>query len=211
MLEDAPKSTPRGKPLTPKGIPAFLEAADRYPGRPQTKLALRLLMLTFTRKRELIEAPWEELDLERGEWVITAERMKMEKPHIVPLSRQSVECFGKLKRLANGSRFVFPNLGDPRKPMAATTLNKMLETIGYAGRFTPHSARSTASTILNGQGWSPDAIERQLAHTERDQVRGAYNHADFLEERQRMMQAWADYLDALASGADVVPIRGRAA
>src|SRR5262249_9036356 len=90
---ELPKPKPRGRPLTAKEIPVFLEAADRYPAKPQTKLAVRLLMLTFTRKRELIEAPWTEIDLDRAEWVITAERMKMGRPHIVPLSRQAVECF----------------------------------------------------------------------------------------------------------------------
>lgn len=204
---ELPNGTPKGRPLTGKSIPAFLEAADRYAGRTQTKLAIRLLFLTFTRKTELIEAPWEEIDLDRAEWVISAERMKMAKPHIVPLCRQAIEAFHKLKELAGASKYVFPNIGDPRRPMAQTTLNKVFSTIGYDGKFTPHGVRSTASTILNGQGWSADAIERQLAHTERDQVRAAYNHADFLDERCRMMQSWADYLDGLCAGADVVPIR----
>lgn len=204
---ELPKPKPRGRPLTAKEIPVFLEAADRYPGRTATKLAIKLLMLTFVRKRELIEATWDELDLERGEWVIPAGRMKMEKPHIVPLSRQAIECFEKLKPLAFGSPYVFPNLGNPKKPMGASTLNKVFEEIGYGGSFTPHGARSTASTALNAQGWGADAIERQLAHAERDLVRAAYNHSDHLDERKRMMQAWADYLDALCSGASVANIR----
>jgi integrase len=207
---DLPKGAPKGKPLSVKAIPAFLEAADRYDGRLQTKLAVRLLFLTFTRKLELLHAPWEEIDLKAAEWIISAERMKMAKPHIVPLSRQAIDTFKKLKELAGSSIYVFPNLGDPRKPMAGTTINKMFDAIGYAGKFTPHGVRSTASTVLNGQGWSADAIERQLAHTERDQVRAAYNHSDFLDERRNMMQAWADYLDGLCAGADVVPIRGKA-
>lgn len=211
---EMPEPKPRGRPLTAKEIPAFLEAVDRYPGRVATKLAVKLLMLTFVRKRELIEATWDEIDLDRGEWVIPAERMKMQKPHIVPLSRQAVECFKLLKPLAFGSDYVFPNIGDRGKPMSAATLNKVFDTIGYGdGRFTPHGARATASTALNTQGWTPDAIERQLAHTERDVVRAAYNHSDHMEERRRMIQAWADYLDALAAGADkVVPLHaGRAA
>lgn len=208
---ELPKGKPRGRALSAKEIPAFLEAADRYPGRTATKLAVKLLMLTFVRKRELVEAPWEELDLKRGEWVISAQRMKMAKPHIVPLSRQAVECFEKLQPLAMGSKFVFPNLGDPKRPMSGSTLNKVFDEIGYRGRFTPHGARSTASTALNAQGWNADAIERQLAHTERDLVRGAYNHFDYLEERRRMMQAWADYLDGLSAGANVTPIKKAAA
>ncbi|HZM33873.1 MAG TPA: tyrosine-type recombinase/integrase [Burkholderiales bacterium] len=208
---ELPKGKARGHPLSAKEIPGFLEAADRYPGRTSTKLAIKLLMLTFVRKRELVEAPWEELDLERGEWVISAARMKMDKPHIVPLSRQALDCFEKLKPLAMGSPYVFPNLGDPRRPMSASTLNKAFDEIGYGGKFTPHGARSTASTALNAQGWSADAIERQLAHTERDLVRAAYNHADYLEERRRMMQSWADLIDGLCAGANVSPIKKAAA
>lgn len=208
---ELPKPKPRGRALTAKEIPVFLEAADRYPGRPQTKLAIRLLMLTFARKLELIEAPWSEINLDGAEWVIPAERMKREKAHIVPLSRQAVECFKKLKELPGGSDYVFPNLGDPKKPMSASTLNMVFDRIGYGGKFTPHGARSTASTALNSQGWNDDAIERQLAHSERDLVRAAYNHSDYLQERRKMMQAWADYLDALASGAKVFPLKSAAA
>jgi integrase len=197
---EVPKGKPKGVPLAVKDIPAFLEAADRYPGRTATKLAIRLLMLTFTRKRELVEAPWAEIDLDRCEWEISAQRMKTAKAHIVPLSRQAIECFRELKRYAGSSPFVFPNLGDPRRPMSASTLNKVFDEIGYGGRFTPHGARSTASTELNKQGWSADAIELQLAHTERNKVRAAYNHADRMEERRRMMQHWADFLDSLTSG-----------
>lgn len=207
---ELPKGKPRGRALTGKEIPAFFEAADRYPGRDATKLAIRLLMLTFVRKLELIEAQWDEIDLDEGEWVIPAERMKMAKPHIVPLSRQAVECLKKLKPLAFGSAYVFPNLGDPKRPMGASTMNKAFDEMGWGGKFTPHGARSTASTSLNAQGWSADAIERQLAHAERDLVRAAYNHSDFMDERQRMMQAWADYLDALCSG-KVIPIRAKVA
>lgn len=189
---EIPKGTPRGKPLAIKDIPALLDAADRYPGRPSTKLGIRLLLLTFTRKLELVHAPWTEVDLDRAEWVIAAERMKMGKPHVVPLSQQALQCFKELKSLAGSSPFVFPNLGNPRRPMSGTTLNKVFHEIGW-DHFTPHSARSTASTELNKQGWSADAIELQLAHTERNRVRAAYNHADRMEERRRMMQAWADY------------------
>lgn len=203
---ELPKGKPRGRALSAKEIPLFLEAVDRYQGRTATKLAVKLLMLTFVRKRELVEAPWDELDLKGGEWVITAERMKMSKPHIVPLSRQAVECFEKLQPLALSSRYVFPNLGDPKRPMSASTLNKVFDEIGYGGKFTPHGARSTASTALNAQGWSADAVERQLAHTEHDLVRAAYNHSDFLEARRRMMQAWADYLDGLRAGGAVVTL-----
>lgn len=209
MIIELPKPTPKGRPLTAKEIPVFLDAVDRYPGRVATKLAVKLLMLTFVRKRELVEVAWDEVDVERGEWVIPAERMKMDKPHIIPLSRQASDCFEKLKPLSFSSRYVFPNLGNPNKPMSGSTLNKVFDTIGYGGgRFTPHGVRSTASTELNAQGWPADAIERQLAHTERDLVRAAYNHADFMKDRRKMMQAWADYLEVLAQGGKkVVPGR----
>ncbi len=210
MIE-LPKGKPLGAPLPAKEIPALLAAVDRYPGRSATKLAVKLLLLTFLRKRELIEAPWSEIDLERATWTIPAERMKMRRPHVVPLARQAVECFETLKAIACGSDFVFPNVGDPRRPMSRSTLNKMLDKTGFGEKFTPHSARSTASTALNGMGWSGDAIERQLAHTERDLVRAAYNHSDMMAARTKMMQAWADYIDGLCSDAKVVPIRQHAA
>lgn len=123
----------------------------------------------------------------------------------------AVECFEKLRPLAFSSEYVFPNLGNPKKPMGASTLNKVFDEMGWGGKFTPHGARSTASTSLNAQGWGSDAIERQLAHAERDLVRAAYNHSDFMEQRRKMMQAWADYLDGLAAGANVLPIRRSAA
>jgi len=136
----------------------------------------------------------------------------MKEPHIIPLCWQAVACFKRLKELAGDSPYVLPNIGDRRRPMSASTLNVLFDRAGWKGRFTPHGMRSTASTALNGQGWSADAIERQLAHTDRDIVRAAYNHADFMDERRRMMQAWADYIDGLCAGANVTPIRkGKAA
>ena len=204
------KGRPKGRPIQAKAIPALLEAIEKAPARKQTKLAARLLLLTFTRKQELTCAPWDELDLARGEWTIPAERMKADRPHIVPLSRQAVLCFEYAKPYAAGSRFVFPNLGSQEKPMSDTTLNKFFHDIGY-GHFTPHSARSTASTILNGQGFDRDAIELQLAHLERSQTRAAYNYADKMDERRRMMQAWADFIDALCAGGNVVPMERRGA
>jgi integrase len=206
---ESEKGEPLGRPLPVKEIPALLEAVDKYPMRPQTKFAIHLLLHTFTRKRELTAAQWSEFDLDRREWVISAERMKMSKPHVVPLSRQSVEMLEKLKPLSFGSPYVFPNLGDLNKPMAGTSLNKALRVAGFP-HFTPHSARSTASTELNKQGWNSDAIELQLAHTERNGVRAAYNYADRMDERRRMLQHWSDFIDGLATGANVVSI-GRAA
>lgn len=202
---EIPKGTPKGKPMPAKHIPGLLEAVENAPARQQTKLAARLLLLTFTRKKELVHAPWAELDLPHAQWEISAERMKADRPHIVPLSQQAVLCFELLKPLAAGSEFVFPNLGSQTRPMSETTLNKFFHDIGFP-HFTPHSARSTASTILNGQGFSADAVELQLAHVERNRTRAAYNYADKLEERKRMMQQWADFIDSLSSG-KVVSLR----
>lgn len=194
-------------PLPAKDIPAFAEALDAYPGTLQTKLGIKMLLLTFVRKMELTEATWDEVDFERSEWRIQASRMKMRDPHIVPLSRQALECFQDLKPVACGSRYVFPSIGSLDQPMGATTINIAFTRMGYGGRFTPHGLRSTASTILNEQGFKSDVIERQLAHTERNRVRAAYNRAEYLEDRRAMMQAWADYIDALCCGGNVVGIR----
>lgn len=194
-------------PLSAKEIPAFLDAVDAYPGRLATKLATKLLLLNFVRKVELTAAKWEEIDFEKAEWRIPAERMKMKDPHIVPLSKQVLECFRTLEPLAGTSKYVFPNLGRQDKPMNAGTINVVFERIGYQGKFTPHGFRATASTILNEQGWRADVIERQLAHTERNRVRAAYNKAEYLDERRAMMQSWADYIDALCAGGNVTNIR----
>ena len=131
----------------------------------------------------------------------------MRDPHIVPLSRQAVEAFKDLKTFVTGSAYVFPNIGTPSKHMGKSTLNKAFDRMGYGGRFTPHGLRVTASTILNEQGYRPDVIERQLAHSERNRVRAAYNRADYLAERRKLVQDWADYLDALCAGADIVNIK----
>jgi len=201
----------RRAPLSAKEIPGFLGAVDTYPGRLSTKLAIKLLLLTFVRKSELIGASWGEIDFDRDEWRIPAERMKMRDPHIVPLSRQALEAFHELKALSSGSEFVLPNLGSLKRPMGANSLNVAFDRMGYGERFTPHGVRATASTILNEQGFRPDVIERQLAHAERNRIRAAYNHADYLPERRAMMQQWADYIDSLCAGADVTPIRRAAA
>lgn len=194
--------------ITLKELPAFLKAVDGYP-QPATRIALRLLLYTFTRKAELSGARVDELDLEGAEWRIPAERMKMGEPHIVPLSRQAVALFKEAIALAGGSEFVFPNRSDPRRPMGPSRLNDAIAFLGWTGRFSPHGARALAATTLNEQGWRPDVIERQLAHSERNKVRAAYNRAEYLEERRRMMQAWADLLDGYSE--KVVPLKSRPA
>jgi integrase len=197
--------------LAAKGIPTFLLAVDNYPGKRANKLAVNLLMLAMVRKSELIEATWEEVDFEACEWRIPAERTKMKIPHIVPLPAQALSCFRELHLLACGSRFVLPHHGDLGRPMGHSTLNKMFERMGYQGKLTVHGLRATASTLLNEQGFRPDVIERQLAHTERNRIRAAYNRAEYLEERRQLMQHWANYLDAVASGAAVTALKRWAA
>lgn len=192
-------------PLAARDIPAFIEALDAYPGRLQTKLGIKVLLLTFVRRQELIEATWDEVD--GAEWRIPAHRMKMRDPHIVPLSRQVLECLRDLKDAACGSRYVLPHNESLDKPISGTTINKAFERMGYRGRVSPHGLRATASTLLNEQGFRPDVIERQLAHTERNRIRAAYNQAEYLEERRAMMQQWADFIDSLAAG-NVVPLHG---
>ena len=195
------------KPLTRKQLPAFLQALDEFAGFPTTSIALRLLMLTFVRTVELRMAEWSEFDLEAAEWRIPGERMKKRELHVVPLSAQAVELLRELRSLTGTSQYLFPNVRRPRSCMTATTLNRALERMGYGGQFSAHGFRATASTLLNEMGYRSDLIERQLAHAERNKTRASYNQAEYLPERRQMMQAWADYLDTLRVGANVVPIR----
>jgi integrase len=178
-------------------LPEFLARLDGYDGAVQTKVALRLLLLTFVRTTELRGAEWAELDLDKAEWRIPAERMKMKDEHIVPLSRQAVEALRELQRLTGNRQHLFPNQHKPSAFMSENTMLYALYRMGYHSRTTGHGFRSTASTILNENGFMPDVIERQLAHSERSKVRAAYNHAQYLPERRRMMQWWADYLDGV--------------
>lgn len=181
-------------------LPEFLEKLRAYDGHPQTKLALTLLVLTFVRTTELRGATWDEIDLENAEWRIPAERMKMRRDHLVPLSRQAVAAFVELKRLNGQWKYAFPNSHKPIKHMSENAVLYALYRLGYHGRATGHGFRHTASTILNETGlFSGDAIERQLAHISGNKVRGAYNHAQYLPERRTMMQWWADYLDEIAA------------
>ena len=184
-------------------LPGFLRALSAYDGEPRTRLALRLMTLTFVRTIELRAARWDEFDLEAQEWRIPAERMKMRTPHIVPLSRQAVETLKELRPLAGNSPFLFPSKG-AEGFMSNNTMLYALYRMGYHGRATVHGFRAVASTLLNEMGFHHDWIERQLAHDERNKVRAAYNHAQYLAERRRMMQHWADYLDGLTEGGRVL-------
>ena len=193
--------------LSANELPEFLEKLEAYDGRLETKLALRLLLLTMLRSGELRGAQWTEIDVDAAQWQIPAERMKMRTAHLVPLSRQALQALEALRLRTGTSRFVFPNLAKRDKVMSENTMLYALYRLGYHSRTTGHGFRATASTILNEMGWKADAIERQLAHAERNKVRAAYHRSEYLDERREMMQAWADYLDAVAAAGKVVPFR----
>jgi integrase len=190
------------KPLTRAQITAFLKALDGFSGFRTTTLALRLALVTFVRTVELRAAEWSEIDFDRAEWRIPAERMKMREPHLVPLSTQALALLRELHKLTGNQRWLFPNFRRPETCMTATTLNRALERMGFNGKdsigFSAHGFRATASTILNEAGYRADVIERQLAHKERNTVRASYNQAEYLAERRDMMQQWADLVDGLA-------------
>jgi integrase len=176
-------------------LPEFLAKLETYDGEPQTKLALKLLILTFVRTTELRGALWQEVNFDKAEWRIPAERMKMKDPHIVPLSSQSIAILRELQKHSGNREFIFPNQQNPSKCMSENTMLYAIYRLGYHSRTTGHGFRATASTIMNEHGFAPDHIERQLAHCERNKVRAAYNHAQYLPERRKMMQWWGDYLD----------------
>ncbi|QGZ62475.1 tyrosine-type recombinase/integrase [Paraburkholderia acidisoli] len=178
-------------------LPEFLGRLSSYDGEEQTGLAIRLLMLTFVRTGELRGATWAEIDFAAGEWRIPAERMKMREGHIVPLSTQAVSVLRRLHALTGGEGLVFPGRTKATSPISENTILFALYRMGYHGRVTGHGFRTTASTILNERGFNADHIERQLAHRPKDKVRDSYNRAQYLPERRRMMQAWADLLDGL--------------
>jgi integrase len=199
--------------VRPEELPQLLRDINGYEGTGdrQTRIAMQLLALTFVRTTELIGATWDEFDLDAKLWTIPAARMKMKAEHIVPLSRQTLRLLEELKPISGGSRYLLPgrNFG---KPMSNNTILYALYRLGYQGRQSGHGFRAVASTILNESGlFQPDVIERQLAHCERNAVRGAYNRAEYLPERKRLMQWWADRLDAALTGAAVVEGRFGAA
>ena len=183
--------------LTEDELPEFLDRLDRFDGHLQTQLAMRLLLLTFVRTGELRAAKWAEVDFEKAQWRIPAQRMKTGRDHIVPLSKQAVEVLRELHKLHGHRQILFPNQAKPTLPMSENTILFALYRMGYHSRATGHGSRATASTILNEQGWRSDVIERQLAHTERNKIRAAYNRAEYLPERRELMQHWADFLNRI--------------
>ena len=194
-----------------KDVAALLRAIDGYQGSLIVRCALQLAPLVFVRPGELRKAEWSEFDLDGAEWRIPAERMKMKELHIVPLSRQSIEIIRELQPLTGTGKFLFPSVRSAGRPISDNTLNGALRRMGYTKeQICAHGFRSMASTMLNEQGWNRDAIEKQLAHGERNAIRASYNFAQYLPERRRMMEAWSNYLDALKSGAKITPIHASA-
>ena len=191
----------------PKRIGNLLRAVWAYEGAPALSLALRFLPYVFVRPGELRGALWDEVDLEAAIWVIPAERMKMDRPHHVPLSRQALELLHVAAELYSPAGLLFPGLRDESRPLSVNALNVALRTAGIAkDEHTAHGFRSTASSELERLRWRRAAVELQLAHVKRDPVEGAYNRADLLDERREMMQVYADHLDALRIGAPVLAI-----
>lgn len=193
--------------LDGKELPQLLRKIHVYAGGPYTRLAMQLMALTFVRTGELIAARWDEFDLEAAEWRIPAARMKMRTPHIVPLSKQALVILGDLQELRGLSGLVFPGERDHEKPMSNNTILGALYRMGYKGRMTGHGFRGIASTVLHELGYRHDVIELQLAHQERNEVSAAYNHATYLKERRKLMQAWADHLDKLREGVKVISLQ----
>ena len=180
-----------------KELPELLTKIEVYQGTHITRLAMKLMVLTFVRTGELIGAKWSEFDLDSARWNISAERMKMRTPHIVPLSTQALEVLKLLQVLSGNSEWLCPGAYRSKKPMSNNTILKALERMGFKGRMTGHGFRGLASTILHEQGVNHDHIELQLAHSPRNEVSAAYNHALYLEPRAKMMQDWANYLEQI--------------
>ncbi|ERK07958.1 Phage integrase [Serratia fonticola AU-AP2C] len=180
--------------LTAQELPAFLQDLAGYTGSIITKTATYLIMYTGVRTQELRFARWQDIDLDKAMWEVPAEHMKMRRPHKVPLSRQAVSLLKQLKPITGHYPLVFIGRNDQRKPISKESINQVIELLGYKGRLTGHGFRHTMSTILHEQGYDSAWIEMQLAHVDKNAIRGAYNHAQYLDGRREMMQWYADYL-----------------
>lgn len=175
-------------------IPEFLSALDSYTGSRLVQIATKLLMITGVRTIELRAALWSEFDLDNAIWEIPVERMKMRKPHLVPLSLQALDLLHELKKMTGHYRYVFPGRNDPNKPMSEASINQVIKRIGYGGRLTGHGFRHTMSTILHEEGFNSAWIEIQLAHVDKNTIRGTYNHAVYLSMRKDMLAWYSDYI-----------------
>ncbi len=203
----SPKVTHYGAITDAARVGELLRAIDGYEGLGIAKLAMQLAPHVFVRPGELRHADWSEIDLDAAEWTIPAEKTKMRKPHRVPLSNEAVELLREVKAITGPTGYVFPSVRTRSRPMSENTINAGLRRLGYASdEMTAHGFRAMASTLLNESGkWSPDAIERALAHGDSDKVRAAYHRGAHWDERVEMAQWWSDYLDALRNGADILP------
>ena len=190
--------------LTAKELPDFFKALSSYSGSALVVMAARLLIITGLRTGELRGALWDEIDFNKAIWEIPASRMKMRRPHIVPLSEQALSLIGKIREITGNYPLMFPGRNDPRKTMSEASINQVFKRIGYAGRVTGHGFRHTMSTILHEQGYNTAWIETQLAHVDKNSIRGTYNHAQYLDGRREMLQWYADYMDSLEHGGNVV-------
>jgi integrase len=201
-----PRTTHRAAITTPKEAGALLRAIDGYDGNGLTRTAMRLLSHLFVRPGELRWAEWKEFDFEKAVWTIPDHKMKMRRPHAVPLSRQAMRIIGEIEHDARYSSFLFPSLRALDRPMSDNTINAALRRLGFTKeQMTGHGFRAMAATLLNEMGlWNPDAIERQLAHTDGNSIRRAYARGLYWNERVRMMQHWSDYLDQLREGAVIL-------
>lgn len=192
----------------PVKIGELLRTIETFQGSFPVLCALKFAPLVFVRPGELRHAEWSEVDFNTKQWTIPSEKMKMNRDHIVPLSRQAVEILEELHPLTGHGKYIFPSIRTSTRPMSENTMNAALKRLGYSkDEIVPHGFRTMASTSLHELGWNSDVVEMQLAHTDRNRVRGIYNRAEYIEDRKRMMQAWADYLDGLRKGADIVPFR----
>ncbi|EML6581566.1 tyrosine-type recombinase/integrase [Klebsiella aerogenes] len=190
--------------LTIEELPAFFKALAGYSGSELVVLAARLMIITGVRTGELRGALWSEIYTDKGLWEISAERMKMRRPHIVPLSVQALEIIEKIRAMTGNFHLMFPGRNDPSKTMSEASINQVFKRIGYTGRVTGHGFRHTMSTVLHEQGYNTAWIETQLAHLDKNAIRGTYNHAQYLDGRREMLQWYADYMDSLENGGNVM-------
>jgi integrase len=197
----AANKTQHKRALGADEVGELLRDVDQYGGHYQIQAAFRLMWLTLARPSEVMEAEWSEFDLEKNLWRIPAERMKKRKAHLLPLPTQAGGLLKGMHTLTGGRKHVFVHRDNKMLPMVTASFRQMLKVLGWAGRFSPHATRTTGSTCLNELGYSSDWIERQLAHEDPNSVRRTYNHADHLQERAKMMQAWADLLDSWTASA----------
>ena len=192
--------TQHKRPLDTDEIGQLLRDVEGHGGRHETIIAFRLMWLTLCRPSEAVEARWSEFDLDAAIWRIPPERMKKRKEHVIPLPTQAIEMLRALHGVTGRHAHLFPHRDDRTKPMVAASFRQMLNVLGWGGKYSPHATRTTGSTRLNELGFAPDWIERQLAHVEPNSVRRTYNHAEHVADRAKMMQQWADLLDAWKRG-----------